>query len=324
MPKIDFVLPWVDGNDPEWQKLFNKYSPVKRTVVEEDYNNKKRYDDTGLLRYWFRCVEKNAPWINKVFFITNGQKPDWLNLNCNKLVWVKHEDYIPKKYLPVFSANPIEVNLHRIKELSECFAFFNDDCFIINKIKKSYYFNNDCLPCDFAIQREIPASLFGHLIINNLSEINARFNKKDVISQNINKWFNLKYGIDLFHTFYYNQAKTFTGFLGRHTSQAFLKSTFEEVWENCNSVLHETSSNRFRSVTDVTQYLFRYWQIVTGKFNPASVKGRRIWFDKVDIKELKKCFFNHKIKEVCINYDVPTEALKLFEKYYPEKSMFEL
>ena len=24
-PKIDFVLIWVDGNDPEWQKEKNKY-----------------------------------------------------------------------------------------------------------------------------------------------------------------------------------------------------------------------------------------------------------------------------------------------------------
>lgn len=25
--EIDFVVPWVDGSDPEWQKEFRNYSP---------------------------------------------------------------------------------------------------------------------------------------------------------------------------------------------------------------------------------------------------------------------------------------------------------
>ena len=322
--KIDFVLPWVDGNDPEWQKSFNQYSQVKRKIAEEDYVSTIRYEDTGLLRYWFRCIEKNTPWVNKVFFTTNGQKPDWLDLNCEKLVWVKHDDYIPKEYLPVFSSHPIEINLHRIKELSEHFVYFNDDFFILNKIKKSYYFNGDCLPCDFAIQREIPATPFGHIIINNISEINARFEKRKVVSQNMDKWFNIVYGKELLFTFIFNHSKMFNGFLRRHTSQAFLKSIFEDVWKNCERVLCETSSNRFRSVTDVSQYLFRYWQLVTGKFSPASIKGRKIWLGEVNEKELEKCFRSSKIKEVCINDKVSVEILGIFEKYYPEKSRFEL
>ena len=27
--KIDFVITWVDGNDPKWQKEKNKYKPEK-------------------------------------------------------------------------------------------------------------------------------------------------------------------------------------------------------------------------------------------------------------------------------------------------------
>ena len=324
MPKIDFIIPWVDGSDPEWIELFNKYSPIKKSAIEADYTHKKRYEDTGLLRYWFRCVEKNTPWVNKVFYITNGQKPDWLNLDCEKLVWIKHEDYIPKEYLPVFSANPIEINLHRIENLSECFVYFNDDVFILNKIKGSYYFSDDYLPCDFAILNRVQPEYFGHMIINNLSEINARFDKDNVLSNNRSKWFNLVYGRELLLTWFFNQYPRFSGFRNMHVSQAYLKSTFEEVWKNCEIVLRETSSNRFRSVTDVTQYLFRYWQLVTGKFHPVSPKGRKFFGDDMDIKELAKCFSNSKIKEICINDgECHKEVLELFEKHYPEKSMFE-
>ena len=88
---IDFVIPWVDGSDPEWRKSKNKYSgkidePVDRTDA--------RYRDWDILKYWFRGVEKYAPWVHKIYFVTCGQKPDWLNENHEKLILVNHEDYI--------------------------------------------------------------------------------------------------------------------------------------------------------------------------------------------------------------------------------------
>ena len=61
--KIDFVVPWVDGNDPEWRKQKNEYLPGKVPDSGSD-----RYRDMGTLRYWFRAVEKYAPWVNKDIF----------------------------------------------------------------------------------------------------------------------------------------------------------------------------------------------------------------------------------------------------------------
>ena len=111
---IDFILTWVDGSDHEWIKEFNKWSPSakKNTDIREE-----RYRDYGLLKYWFRAIEKFTPWVNKVHFVTCGQKPDWLNVNCPKLNWVKHSDYIPSEYLPVFSSHPIELFFHKIPGL---------------------------------------------------------------------------------------------------------------------------------------------------------------------------------------------------------------
>ena len=69
-----------------------------------------------------------------------GHYPDWLNLDCPKLRFIKHEDYIPKKYLPTFNSHTIELNFNRIKELSERFVYFNDDMFIIDYMEKSDFF----------------------------------------------------------------------------------------------------------------------------------------------------------------------------------------
>ena len=132
MDKIDFVMTWVDNNDPEWQISYNQY---------KSNNNKQdvgivRYRDWENLKYWFRGIEKFAPWVNKVHLVTCGHKPSWLNVQAEKLNFITHSDYIPKEYLPVFSSHPIEIHLHRIPGLSDRFVYFNDDIFLINKTLK--------------------------------------------------------------------------------------------------------------------------------------------------------------------------------------------
>ena len=86
--KIDFVIMWVDGSDPAWLEEKNKYLEKKIDTS----NAINRYRDMGLLKYWFRGVEKFTPWVNKVHFVTWGHIPSWLNTNNPKLNVVRHED----------------------------------------------------------------------------------------------------------------------------------------------------------------------------------------------------------------------------------------
>ena len=78
--KIDFVIAWVDGNDEKWLLEKSKYS-----LVKENDQSKIRYRDWENLKYLFRGIEKYAPWVNNVFFITYGHLPSWLNVNNDKL-----------------------------------------------------------------------------------------------------------------------------------------------------------------------------------------------------------------------------------------------
>jgi len=113
MEKIDFIVTWVDSNDPAWIESYNYFRPNKPIV------DRGRFRDWNLFKFWFRAVEKYAPWVNKVFLVTNGKFPDWINPNCKKLVLVKHSDYIPEEKLPTFNSNTIELYFNRIKGLSE-------------------------------------------------------------------------------------------------------------------------------------------------------------------------------------------------------------
>lgn len=63
--KIDFVIAWVDGNDPKWKKEREKYMPKSGNDARD-----VRYRDWDNLKYWFRGVEKFAPWVNKIHFVT--------------------------------------------------------------------------------------------------------------------------------------------------------------------------------------------------------------------------------------------------------------
>ena len=125
--KIDFVILWVDGNDPKWKRRRAFFSPEEK----DNGSTENRFRDWGLLRYWFRGAECFAPWVNRIFFVTDGQIPPWLNREHPRLRIVSHEEYIPPQYLPTFNSNVIELWLHRIPELAEQFVLFNDDMYLI-------------------------------------------------------------------------------------------------------------------------------------------------------------------------------------------------
>ncbi|WP_010254887.1 Stealth CR1 domain-containing protein [Treponema primitia] len=329
--EIDFVVLWVDGADPEWINSFNKYSEKRNVSFDSTIDiSKKRYDDNGLLRYWFRGIEENAPWVHKVFFITSGQKPSWLNTNHKKICWVKHEDYISQEYLPVFNCNPLEVNLHRIKGLSDTFVYFNDDMYLINPIKENFFFRGG-LPRDHAILNAIEPRFWGHIFVNNLIEINKYFKKHKSIVHNLFKWFNIQYGIHMLRTIVLLPWPKFNSFLVSHMPQAYLKSTYNEVWDHCEHILHATSTHRFRTIGDANQYIFRFWQLAKGTFSPSPFMiGKRFFnITEKNINAIEQAVKNKSVKEICLNEldDSPScfERLQdILEKKFPVKSSFEL
>ena len=143
--KIDFVVAWVDGNDLVWREKKAQYDGSINTF-KEGMNSEKSYREWGTFKYWFRGVEKFAPWVNKIYLVTDQQKPSWLDINSEKLVLVDHAEIICNDYLPVFSANPIESNIHRIPGLSEHFVFFNDDMYLTAPVEPIDFFSEDGLP----------------------------------------------------------------------------------------------------------------------------------------------------------------------------------
>ena len=329
---IDIVVAWVDGNDPEWQKEFNKYVPDLSHVIDV---GEERYRDWDLLKYWFRGVEKFAPWVRKVHFVTSGQKPVWLNVNAPKLHWVKHEDFIPKEFLPTFSARPIELNFHRIEGLAEHFVYFNDDFFLINHTPRERFFQNG-LPCDMALCHQISPlnNVLGHTIVNNMCCINETFNKREVMRKNFFKWFNPKYGAWQVMNWLLYPWSMFSYLYDFHLPYCHRKSIFEEVWAKYGDRLNKESMTRFRHITNCNQSLMRTWQLVKGEFTPYNItRDSKYWAltdDNLEtvvdcVRQQKKNIIVINDNEDCNNFEESKQKLiDAFEHILPEKSSFEL
>ena len=284
---IDFVIAWVDGADPIWRKRKNEFLGTASTD-----DRAERYRDWDLLRYWFRGIEKFAPWVNRIWFICDQNPPEWLNLDHPQLHIVRHEDYIPPEYLPAFSSHPIELNMHRIKGLSERFVYFNDDTFLIAPVEKSFFFANN-LPRDSAILNPVPTDdLVGKggngkifaMFLNNAAYINREYDFKTCVRQHPFKWLNPLYGRDLVRNMMLMKWPRFVGFVENHLPQPFLKSSFEEAWEKNRDILDATSRHHIRDDRDVNQWYIRNRQLAAGKFVPCKPQ-RHLAFDLADDDE---------------------------------------
>ena len=297
---IDVVLPWVDDKDPNWQATKNKYSEIKSTD-----KSSSRYRDWDNLQYVFRGIEKSWPWVNNVFLITCGQKPAWLNTKCNKLRLIDHTDYMPDEFLPTFNSSVIELNIHRIKELSEHFIYINDDFFPIRPLKSIDFFRNG-LPCDSAEQTNllsiyVPGDTnIQYTDFTHLGLLNAYFRKRTVTRHHLNKWYGSYLGLHgMMQALLKANQHFFTGFTMHHSAQPFLKNTFKKVWDVYPDFLYaECVNNKFRQPIEANQWLIRYWQLAENNFYPYNMKNRRMYnISKDNINEAATA-----IKEQ--NYDI--------------------
>ncbi len=329
--EIDFVITWVDMNDPAWQAEFSQYSGEKGNT--KNGVSKARFRDYGFLKYWFRGVEKFAPWVRKIHFVTSGQKPEWLDAENPKLHLVCHKDYIPEEFLPTYNSVVIERYMHKIPGLADRFVYFNDDFYLINGISTDRFFKNG-LPCDIAaFQYNPPWSQWYRRIKNNIEIINRHFDKREVMARFHDKWFDKSYGSKACWNYLLKPYGQFVTLRTPHNAQPYLKSTFEEVWTVAGKELAETSANRFRALTDYTPELFRAWQICKGNFEPYNTyRDTKMFPLMMRPKQAVRAIYEQSYNLICLNdnahirnYEQVMENLKAaFGHILPGKSSFEL
>ena len=337
--RIDFVMPWVDGSDPAWQAVKRRYEAEGENASpgDVDANADCRWRDYGLLRYWFRAVERFAPWVGRVFFVTCGQKPDWLDESNPKLRLVNHADYIPEEWLPTFQARTIELNLHRIEDLSERFVFFNDDMFLLRDTKPGTFFRRGLpvIPCDLAVPRWIGYSNSSRTALNNAGILKHSMDVDAQIRMNLWKFVNVR------ALGFLRAAKNLASFLVNrvyipgtfgHLPMPHLKSTLAEIWRRQPNVMERTSKYRFRTNDSVNQWLVRLHHIMKGEFSVRKPIRNAVFTLGRNNEELARTVREQKIPMICINdasmdtqtyTDSKREIQAAFDALLPQPSKFE-
>lgn len=298
MADIDVVITWVDGNDPEWRKLRNQYA------ADDEAGSDIRFRDWDNLQYVLRGIEKNMPWVRKIHLVTWGHLPSWIKKDSTKLNIVRHEDFIPAKYLPTFNSNTIELNLHRIPGISKRFICFNDDMFVVKPTKKTDFFKRG-MPCDMACisPQPIYRSSIMNIELNNMKIINDYFSVNN-IKQNKRKWLSVsKYGQYALRTFIFLKFKSIIGIFQPHVPYNLQCSTYETLWSREDKLLDATCRNKFRTTDDVNIWLLRSWQLMEGRFIPRDAKYGQL-VSASDMEAVR--YFlgaRAKCRLVCINDD---------------------
>lgn len=139
---IDVVFTWVDGSDPAWlEQKAESVGVLDVSTFTERAQDAARFADHDELRFSLRSLEQFAPWVNKIWIVTSGQIPEWLDESNPKVEVVRHSQIWPdEEGLPTFNSHAIEACLHRIPGLAEHFLYLNDDMILGRPVSPGLFF----------------------------------------------------------------------------------------------------------------------------------------------------------------------------------------
>lgn len=303
--KIDLVYLYVNGNDPQWQAKKRQWG-ANVTVG----NAECRFCDNQELRYSLRSVEKYAPWINRIFIVTDNQIPEWLNTSHEKIQMVDHREIVDEKYLPLFNSQVLTAHLANIPNLSEHFIYSDDDFFFCRPVEKNFFFDDAGRPIIRYSKKmsRIPNGIYGASIWMAQSLIFDKYGEK---------------------AHYYPH----------HNMDSYLKSEFLNCRQEFPELFLEPLKWRFRAKTYETRFgVLQYMQsrgTAVAKFeNTSRLKKIQalLRFSQLDSLYMasKRGNFAQKIRRyrpqlACINDGVNQNELigQFFDEMFPEKSSFE-
>jgi hypothetical protein len=172
---IDVVYTWVNGNDEKWnEKRMARAEEVGRNL-HKVANSQTRYMNRDELRYSLRSLYYYAPWVRKIFLVTDDQVPNWYDSSSSMLTIVSHRDIFPDSdALPTFNSHAIESVLHRIPSLSEHFLYMNDDVFFSSIVHPEAFFEVSGIARTFLSKAMIPfCSKYQSEVASEWGAINA-------------------------------------------------------------------------------------------------------------------------------------------------------
>jgi hypothetical protein len=252
---IDAVYTWVNHRDPAWMAAYSavQNDAVDTTNSHESANDIARFQSRNELVYSIKSVRRFAPWIDRIFVVTNCSLPTAI-VEDQKVFPVTHEEiFADLSALPTFNSHAIEANLHRIPGLSERFLYFNDDFFLGKPVSSRDFFSDSGKPYVFLSKHDIPYQRLGDLRPVDFAAINV--------------------GRLLEENFSFRPEKKL-----HHSPYPLLKSTLFEIESQYGQLLLNTMRQKFRTNTDLplATTLHAYYSLLRGYAQQGSIDCRYI------------------------------------------------
>jgi hypothetical protein len=249
---IDVVYTWVNGDDPAWQRRRDAALGILTEVLNRQSANASRFATRDELRYSFRSLAMFAPWVRRIFLVTDDQVPEWLDVDHPQVTIVSHRElFAGRGVLPTFNSHAIESQLHRIEGLSEHFIYLNDDVFLGRPLTPDAFFHPNGIAKIYLsrakvdagavdVDRDIPATAAGK---NNRRLISQRFGRRVTYKM-------------------------------KHVPHAMRRSVLTEIESRFAAELTATARHQFRHPADVSlaSSLYQYYATLTGCATPADVR----------------------------------------------------
>jgi hypothetical protein len=312
---IDVVYTWVDGGDPAWQarKAAAQGSNGWLAAANAQAANNSRFVSREELRYSLRSLYAYAPWVRRIFLVTDDQVPGWLDTAHEQVTVVSHRDLFGETgTLPTFNSQAIESRLHRIPGLAEHFLYLNDDVFFGRPITPEMFFTPGGLT-HFFLSKALMGS--GPPAAEDFPVNQAAKNNRTLIEQTFGCRITQKM---------------------MHTPHASRRSVLAELEQRFPDEVLATAGHQFRHHDDLAMLssLQHYWAWLTGRATPSLIR-----YTYADLAEpvtpirLARLLRSRNLDVFCLNdtdstAEVAAEQAKLLQDflpaYFPFPSPYEL
>ena len=273
MEKIDAVITWVDGSEPNY-----------KLKLEENLKNKKiinrQYLQANEIHFCVASIIKFAPFIRKIFIVTDNQKPNLTEVghlvSLNKVEIIDYKEIFRDNMesLPTFNIRSIDALLFKIKNLSNKFIYFNDDMFLIKETSKEEWFKDNKAVLTGSWTKTYNNKLIKTISqrIKNLLNIRPSFNAAQSKAANIAG----------FHNKYFKSY---------HCGRPQIKSVIKDFYDKNPQILTNQIRHKFRDGRQYMPYSLCWHHLIKENLHVESSSNKLVEINKsrnLSAKKLEK------------------------------------
>jgi hypothetical protein len=278
---VDVVYTWVDDTDPAWQSRRDAALAAQDRPLMAQAAGSSRFANHDELRYSMRSLHQHAPWVRRIWLVTDDQVPPWLDTCHDRVRLVDHKELFGGHgRLPTFNSHAIESRLHHIDGLAEHFVYFNDDVFVGRPLAPHRFFQPNGLSKLFPSRGKVDPGPAGE---GDLASTAAGKNNRELIARDFGRHLTYKM---------------------KHVPHPLRRDVLAEMDARYAPELERTAGNVFRDPSDVSlvSSAYHYYALATGRAAIDRIRSAYVSLAACDARaQLGRILLRREQDVFCVN-----------------------